>query len=608
MLTATFLAALIVVASSDGSHVTLVDAETLAVAGTVAVGSKPHEIALSSDHRIAWVGNTDGTITAVDLQHRRAMRTIPLTDCKGEHDLRASRDGQKLWIGCARSKVILELDTLSRQTIARHDIKAEGAWILAASPDESLLVTANLEGGSLSFLDEKRDARVIATAPGEIALDIAPDGTVWAGNSETGAVVLFAKDGTRLRSVPGMKGPVRIRFTPGGRYAVINDAPRKALVLVDTKTLEVAKTIELPAEGKVIAVSPDGKRIAASSPDTNQLFIADIASGKVVKSIPIAAKPDGVVWAGVPATPPASVTATIPAKDLVPEGIAYDPVTKRFFVGSTWRRKIVAIDAKGAARDFFNGAADDGVWGFVGMRVDAKRRRLWAIHSHAGADMPMVRMNAADEGRTGVLEFDVDSGRLVRRYELQPRGSFLNDLVLASNGDLYLTNTMDHTIYTIPRGGELQAFVRLDPYQWPNGIDLTPDGTRLVVATYGNLITIDLRDKTKRVVTMPPGVTFRMSDGLYVHGNSVIGVQPWAAAHEVERYVVDRGFTKVLRTEPLVSAHPLFEQPTTGVIVGNRLHLIANSHLQTFRALHAAQKHDTLEGMRELTILSAPLQ
>jgi hypothetical protein len=77
------------------------------------------------------------------------------------------------------------------------------------------------------------------------------------------------------------------------------------------------------------------------------------------------------------------VAFRIAEPDLIPEGIAYDRVEKVFYVGSTYKRKIVSVDGKGVVRDF-TGEGQDGLWGLLGMKVDGKRRLLWAISSHAG--------------------------------------------------------------------------------------------------------------------------------------------------------------------------------------------------------------------------------
>ena len=72
--------------------------------------------------------------------------------------------------------------------------------------------------------------------------------------------------------------------------------------------------------------------------------------------------------------------------DLIPEGIAYDKRKITFYIGGTYLRKIVSIDEKGAVKNF-TGEAQDGLRGVLGMRVDEKRRVLWAISSDAGLVM-----------------------------------------------------------------------------------------------------------------------------------------------------------------------------------------------------------------------------
>ena len=123
---------------------------------------------------------------------------------------------------------------------------------------------------------------------------------------------------------------------------------------------------------------------------------------------------------------------TIPEPDLVPEGIAHDPTTGTFFVGSTYKRKIVAVDRNGTARDFTT-EGQDGLLGVVGMKVDVARRRLWAAAGDAGVNMPMKGMDARTRGRSGVFMYDVETGKRLRRYLLDAPGEehFLNDLVVA---------------------------------------------------------------------------------------------------------------------------------------------------------------------------------
>src|SRR5690606_7736793 len=111
--------------------------------------------------------------------------------------------------------------------------------------------------------------------------------------------------------------------------------------------------------------------------------------------------------------------------------------------GSTFKRKIVAIDRDGRARDFTQ-EGQDGAFGFVGMRVDADRDALWAVTSNAGDTMPARGLDKSCLGCSTVMRYAIATGRLVKKYELSnaPDVHFLNDLVVTRAGDVFITDTM----------------------------------------------------------------------------------------------------------------------------------------------------------------------
>src|SRR5262245_21710506 len=96
--------------------------------------------------------------------------------------------------------------------------------------------------------------------------------------------------------------------------------------------------------------------------------------------------------------------------DLIPEGLAHDPASGDFFLGSIHKRKIVVVDASGRARDF-RASGQDGLWQVLGMKVAAERRQLW-VATAAGAEA------GAQDGCSAVLVYDLASGGLFRRYSM----------------------------------------------------------------------------------------------------------------------------------------------------------------------------------------------
>lgn len=73
-------------------------------------------------------------------------------------------------------------------------------------------------------------------------------------------------------------------------------------------------------------------------------------------------------------------TATIVARlndaGLLAEDLAYDVRTRTFYVSSIHRRKVFAVSAEGAIRDFVP-PAQNGIWGVYGLALDAERGKLW---------------------------------------------------------------------------------------------------------------------------------------------------------------------------------------------------------------------------------------
>jgi gluconolactonase len=97
--------------------------------------------------------------------------------------------------------------------------------------------------------------------------------------------------------------------------------------------------------------------------------------------------------------------------------------------------------------------------------------------------------------RHGVMVLDPDSGSVVPFADLLPAESFkgLNDLVFASNGDLYFTDQgkaglHDPTgrVYRFTADGRLEALIETLP--GPNGLVLSPDEKVLYVGSRANAI------------------------------------------------------------------------------------------------------------------------
>ncbi|HEX6705721.1 MAG TPA: hypothetical protein VF169_13235 [Albitalea sp.] len=296
------------------------------------------------------------------------------------------------------------------------------------------------------------------------------------------------------------------------------------------------------------------------------------------------------------ATTPAPLAFRLDDPRLIPEGIAFDPATARFFVGSIAQRKIVVTDGRGRARTFSR--ASDRLDSVLGLAVDATRRQLYAVSTVLGDA-------GRDDRRNAVQRYDLARGRLVERIAA-PDAMQLNDVAVGPDGTLYASDSAGHALFrrkpgeaTLTRVGEAGSLVGA------NGVAVAPDGI-VYVTLFTGIARVDTGSGEMKRLPQPDSVVTGGIDGLYWHDGDLVGVQNSTNPGRVIRIRLADGGTRIDGVTVLQSHHhALFDEPTTGVIARGALHVIANSHV--------AQRGDdgTLKDvarLRPTSILAVPLR
>lgn len=243
------------------------------------------------------------------------------------------------------------------------------------------------------------------------------------------------------------------------------------------------------------------------------------------------------------------------------------------------------------------------MWMVVGMKVDARRGWLWV---NSAATPNYVRYTAADAGRSALFRYDLRTGRLLKRYAIADTGRhFLNDLVLADNGTVYLTNMFAGSIYSVAPGSDsLVLWTRPTGMSFPNGITLSGDGRTLFVASREGINTIDVGTRERRLLSAPDGVDVLSIDGLYWHRGALVGVQG-GRRNRVQRFTLAPEGDRVTEATVLEAHHPMFMNPTTGVVVGDDIYVIANSQFSSISDTGTLLPTDRLF---ETVILRVPIR
>lgn len=260
---------------------------------------------------------------------------------------------------------------------------------------------------------------------------------------------------------------------------------------------------------------------------------------------------------------------SVTAPDLIPEGLAFDPVDRVLYMGSMPTHTILRLTLDGKATTFVP-PGRDGLGEVIGIRVDAGRRALWA-----------ASLSATE---TGVFAFDLATGRLLRKATLPRQGHLLNDLVVTPGGDVLVTDSDGSTIYRLAAGrGALEALPVV--VKWPNGIALSSDGSILFVAEVETgILRVDLASLATAALERPARLSLLGIDGLYARERELVAIHNWQFACQVVRYRTDARGTRVERVEVLERRDPRFRFPTTGAIVDGWFYFMANPQVDRFES------------------------
>ncbi len=293
----------------------------------------------------------------------------------------------------------------------------------------------------------------------------------------------------------------------------------------------------------------------------------------------------------------------VPEKGLVAESIAFDPATQSFYLASIAQRKILKIDKNGKTSIFADKNSD--LWSISGMKIDSRNNILWATTT---AHKQMPDLKADENGTSGILKFDLKSGKLIKKYLLsnQIREHWLGDLVIAPNGDVYATDSLSPTIYVIPKKkDEIEGFLEDSNFTSPQGLDITSDGKFILMADYAKgIFKINLENKQILRLSPPKNSTLLGIDGLYLYQNTLIATQNGVNPQRIIRIYLSKDLEKIDRVEVLEANNPAFDDITLGVLVEKEFYYIANSQ---WNLLGDEGKFQTPEKLKDVYVLKFEL-
>lgn len=274
-----------------------------------------------------------------------------------------------------------------------------------------------------------------------------------------------------------------------------------------------------------------------------------------------------------------SAFVSLSPNDMIAEDIAFDAAKGRFYISSVRYGKIVSLSADGTAKggivEFVSSGQPD-MWAILAIHADAKRRILWATT----AAMPeFAGYRAADEGKSALLKYSLDSGALLKRYDLPPGGKHaLGDITLGASGDVFVSDGYGPVYWVEHRADRLEVLVPPGTFNSPQTPALSADGRRLFVPDYSRGISlVDLATRQVKLLEHPATLSLGGIDGLYLVGRTMIATQNGTTPPRVVRLQLDTGLTRIESGEVLEANWDGLGDPTHGVVVGSDFYFIVNA-------------------------------
>ena len=325
----------LVVLNKEGASAWLINPATGEARAKIQVGNGPHEAAVSPDGRTAVVANYGGgsdgrTLTVIDVDAGKATRTIDISPHRRPHGINYHPDGKRVFVSSESDDTVIEVDVASGEVLHAHAaggdvhmvaLDAEAGVVFATAIGRGRLSEIQIAGGS--------QPRTLATGGGTEALAIRPGSSeVWVGNNRTQELkVVDREEWEVIDQLECGLQPIRLTFTPDGKYALVSCLLSGDLAVVDAASREVVRRIPLGdfvieesdwkkmSESELrallprvrddgarpigVLVGPDGKFAYVANRGQKNIAVIDVTSWEIVRRLPTGPGPDGMAFSRI---------------------------------------------------------------------------------------------------------------------------------------------------------------------------------------------------------------------------------------------------------------------------------------------------------------------
>ena len=285
-----------------GGYVRFFDPSTLKEVSVLQLEAPPHELAISADHKTAYVPlygdgvyganpNPGHKIVAIDLTTRKVSRTIDVSPYQAPHGLQVDDNGT-LYASCDLSRKFLIIDPKTGTIQAAIDTEGTGHWA-AVLPDGSKAYVANKNDRMFVSVIDLKSRKMTGRVPmpkGTQGITASPDGkrVIAIDFTDPQFYVIDTATDKIIDTVVVEKntiGPFRARYSPDGSMLITANHMNALANIFDTRNLHAPqKTVTVGSQAFGIAFTADGKTALVSNHGDGTISVIDLTKSQVIQT------------------------------------------------------------------------------------------------------------------------------------------------------------------------------------------------------------------------------------------------------------------------------------------------------------------------------------
>jgi YVTN family beta-propeller protein len=300
-----FAQPLLLVLNKIDSDLAIIDPDAMKILAKVETGLGPHEVCVTSDGKLAIVGNygtaqvVGKSLSVIDLATRKVLRVVDISPLKRPHGL-AEAEG-KVWFSSETSAAVGRFDPATDKIDAIIGTGQGASHMVVRDAKSGKLYTSNIMSDTVTVLETKgQHPKPVHIPVGKQpeAIAIAPDGsTVWVGHNKSHDLMVIDTQSNKVTQTIDCGGvPIRLAFTPDGKRVLASEAEGGYMLVIDAATFKEVGRVSVGNTPVGILATPDCKRAFVAVTGEGKVACIDLKTMKVTATLETGNQPDGVAW------------------------------------------------------------------------------------------------------------------------------------------------------------------------------------------------------------------------------------------------------------------------------------------------------------------------